>query len=154
MTNYAFCRCNERSSIWERIHPFIFFFSSSSSSFSSSFFSSSYRGKSSLLLPRYSFFRASTCTYARITSGASRFWKRKWRHGPFWPAKEKRCDRMHRYDLLYCQAAVALVAPVELIYEVLANFRLKKQKKKKESIISPFSPLLQHLRIYRTSRDF
>lgn len=26
MTNYAFCRCNERPSIWERVHPFIIIF--------------------------------------------------------------------------------------------------------------------------------
>jgi len=45
--------------------------SSPSSSFSSSSSSSSYRDKSSPLLPHYSFFRASACTYARITSGVS-----------------------------------------------------------------------------------
>lgn len=47
------------------------FIPSSSSSSSSSFSSSSYRGKTSLLLPRYSFFRVLACMYARITSGVS-----------------------------------------------------------------------------------
>lgn len=56
----------------------------------------------------------------------SRLWKGKWRHDPFWPAKEKRCSRIHRYDFSYCRSAAA---PVELIYEVFANFHLKKQKK-------------------------
>lgn len=103
---------------------------------SSSSFSSFYRGKSSPLLPRYSFFRASTCTYARITSGMSLASGRENDVTALsgWP---KRRDVARARSLVLPSCNHVVVATVELIYEILANFCLKKQKKIRKQFL-PF----------------
>jgi len=112
--------------------------SSPSSSFSSSSSSSSsYRGKSSLLLPHYSFFRASACTYARITSGVSL-------------ASGRENDVTVLSGWLKKRDAVAytvqsLVLPSCSRAGCYCRLDLRGPRKylfkKKESIVSPFSPL-------------
>lgn len=125
MTNYALCRRNERPSILERVHPFIFFFL---------FFL--------LLLPRqvfsaalshYSFFRASYLArtrglhQARLSPVEGKMTSRSFLVGQ---GEEMQLHTPVR-SLSYCRAAVASpFATVELIYEVLPNFKEIKNKGK------------------------
>lgn len=126
MTNYAFCRRNERPSIWERVHPFIFFFLL-------------------LLLPRQVFFAASSLllfsrlgVYARITSDVSLSpLEGKMTSRPFLVGQRE--EMAVACTGTISQAAVASVATVELIYEVLANFKeAKKRKAFRLSFLSSF----------------
>jgi len=126
--------------------------SSPSSSFSSSSSSSSsYRGKSSLLLPHYSFFRASACTYARITSVVSLASGRENDVMALSGRLKKRDAVAYTVQSLVlpscsragCYCRLDLRGPRKFL------FKKKIKKKKASSLLS-----LLFLWIYRTSRDF
>lgn len=119
---------------------------SSSSSSSSSF---SHRGKSSLLLPRYSFFRVSHVHGMYIRAGLHqahlslfRLSRRKWRHGPFWLAKEKRCSRMLpvRSPVLSSYSHAGRHCRVDLRGPREFSFKETPKKKKKASLLSLLFP--------------
>lgn len=122
MTNYAFCRSNERPSIWERVHPFIiiiffFFFFLPRRVFSAA---------SSLLL----FSRLDMHIRADYIRRVSRL--RRENDVTALSGRPKRRDAATGT----ISRTVESVATVELIYEVLTN--LKKQKKHRLFFLSFF----------------
>lgn len=126
MTNYAFCCCNERSSIRELVHSFFFLFF---------FFFLPYRSKSSGCFLAFLFF-APRCVYvyihrARITSSVPLVSGRKSDVTGAFLAKEKRSR---------VQSSLAprqRLATVKMIYEVFTDFC---QKKRRPVLFLPWHP--------------